>query len=177
VQEQKRNKGCKKGNHEKRQICPKRMLPQLRNRDVQNIGEQIDGELRDISSRKKIEVIAKAALAKKAEDVTLIDLRKLPSICDYFIIASGNSTTQIGAIADNIEKELVKHNCKIWHREGKAEALWILLDYGDIVAHVFYKETRGFYNLEKLWYDAPLKILKESSFRKKPRKKPKHPKK
>ncbi len=133
--------------------------------------------MREISSKKKIELIAKAALAKKAKDVVLIDLRKVSSICDYFIVASGESTTQIAAIADNIEKELTNHKCKIWHREGKPEALWILLDYGDIVVHVFYKETRGFYNLEKLWHDAPIKSLKESFFRKEPRKKPRRSRK
>ena len=122
--------------------------------------------MKNISSKKKIELIAKAALAKKAKDVVLIDLRKLLSICDYFIIAGGDSTTQIDTIADNIEKELLVRNCKLWHREGKGQALWILLDYGDIVVHVFYRETRGFYNLEKLWYDAPQKKLRETTFRK-----------
>lgn len=105
---------------------------------------------------------------KKATDVTLLDLRKLPSICDYFIIASGGSTTHIDTIADNIEKELLARNCKLWHREGRSEALWILLDYGDIVVHIFYKDMRGFYNLEKLWYDAPRSELKEKDFRKRP---------
>ncbi len=123
----------------------------------------------NISSKKKIELIAKAALAKKAKDVVLLDLRRLSSVCDYFIIASGDSTTQLTAIAGNIEKELLKRNCKLWHKEGKAEALWILLDYGDIVVHAFYKDTRGFYNLERLWHDAPLKRLKESIFKGKPR--------
>jgi ribosome-associated protein len=123
--------------------------------------------LKNLSTKKKIEIIAKAALAKKANDVTLLDLRKLSSICDYFIIASGDSTVQIDTIADNIEKELIAHNHKVWHREGCGEALWILLDYGDIIAHIFYKETRGFYNLEKLWHDAPRKKLKEVILRKK----------
>ena len=116
-----------------------------------------------IFARKKIGLIAKAALDKKAKDVVLMDLRKLSSISDYFIIASGDSTTQIASIADNIEKELLNHNCKLWHREGRAEALWILLDYGDIIVHTFYKDTRGFYNLEKLWYDAPIKRLEDKS--------------
>ena len=123
----------------------------------------------NISSKKKIELIAKAALAKKAKDVVLLDLRRLSSVCDYFIIASGDSTTQLAAIAGNIEKELLKRNCKLWHKEGKAEALWILLDYGDIVVHAFYRDTRGFYNLERLWHDAPHRKLKESTFGRKPR--------
>ena len=123
--------------------------------------------MKDISSAKKIELIAKAALEKKAKDVVLINLRKLSFICDWFIIASGDSTTQITAIADNIEKELSSRKYKVYHREGRSGALWILLDYGDIVVHIFHKETRAFYNLEKLWHDAPLKKVNESTFLKK----------
>ena len=100
-----------------------------------------------------------AALAKKAKDVVLLDLRKLPTISDYFILASGNSTTQIEAIADNIEKELAAKGCKLWHREGNGEARWILLDYDDIVVHVFHKETRDFYDLDRLWHDSSRKHL------------------
>lgn len=122
--------------------------------------------MRNFSTKKKIELIAKAALAKKANDVVLVDLRKLSAVCDYFIIASGNSTIQIDAIAGNIEKELLGYSCKLWHKEGRGEALWILLDYGDIVVHVFYKDARGFYNLEKLWHDAPQKTLRDPTFRK-----------
>ena len=123
--------------------------------------------MKNISTKKKIEIIAKAALAKKAKDVILLDLRKLSSICDYFIIASGDSIIQIDTIADNIEKELIAHNRKVWHREGCGETHWILLDYGDIVVHIFHKETRLFYNLEKLWHDAPRKKLKEAMLGKK----------
>jgi len=115
--------------------------------------------LKNISSKKKIELIRDAALAKKAKDVVLLDLRKLPTISDYFILASGDSTTQIETIADNIEKELAPKNCRVWHREGAGEARWILLDYGDIVVHVFHKETRDFYDLDKLWHDSPRRNL------------------
>ena len=125
--------------------------------------------LKNLSSKNKIELIAKAALAKKAKDVVLIDLRKLASIFDYFIIASGESITQLNAIAGSIEKELSQRNCRLWHREGLGEALWVLLDYGDVVVHIFHKETRGFYNLEKLWHDVPQKRLRDSSFRKRRR--------
>lgn len=99
-------------------------------------------------------------MAKKAKAAVLIDLRRLSSVCDYFIVASGDSTVQIDSIADNIEKELLAHNYRLNHREGRGDALWILLDYGDIVVHIFHKDTRGFYNLEKLWHDAPQKKLK-----------------
>jgi len=117
--------------------------------------------LKEITSRKKIEIIAEAALAKKAKDVVVIDLRKLGSICDYFIIASGESTVQIDSIAYNIEQELLRNNSKVSHREGRREALWILLDCGDIVAHVFYGETRAFYDLERLFHDAPQEKIED----------------
>lgn len=117
--------------------------------------------MKEIASKKKIGIIAKAALAKKAGDVVLIDLRELESICDYFIIASGESTVQIDSIADNIERELLKSGCKVSHREGRKEALWILLDCGDIVAHVFHRDARAFYDLERLWYDAPQERIED----------------
>lgn len=115
--------------------------------------------LKNISPKKKIELIRNAALAKKARDMVLLDLRELPAISDYFVLASGESSTQIEAIAGNIEKELALNGFKIWHREGTGEAKWILLDYGDIVVHVFHKETRDFYCLDKLWHDSPRKNM------------------
>ncbi len=120
-------------------------------------------KLKHLTVKKKISLIAKAALDKKAKDVILLDLRKLPSLCDYFLIAGGDSTTQIASIAENIEQKLLMHNCRPWHKEGTASALWLLLDYGDIVVHIFYKDTRSYYNLEKLWYDAPQKKLEPES--------------
>ena len=87
----------------------------------------------------------------------IVDMRKQRSICEYFVIASGRSTTQVKAISDNIVENL--KNCKNrvlpWHVEGDKEALWVLLDYGDVVVHIFYDETRKYYNLERLWGDAP----------------------
>ncbi|MDD5679671.1 MAG: ribosome silencing factor [Candidatus Omnitrophica bacterium] len=111
--------------------------------------------MKNISSKRKIELIRSAALAKKAKDVALLDLRKLPAICDYFVLASGDSTTQIETIADNIEKTLAINGSKAWHREGNGETRWILLDYGDIVVHVFHKETRDYYDLDRLWHGSP----------------------
>ena len=125
--------------------------------------------MKNISVNKKIEFIRDAALAKKAKDVALLDLREFATISDYFILASGESTTQIETIADNIEKELSLKGCRVWHREGNGQARWILLDYGDIVVHVFHKETRDFYDLDKLWHDSPRRDLefKSSGMKKK----------
>ena len=88
-------------------------------------------------------------------------MRAFPTVCDYFVIASGSSMTQVGAIADSIEEKLKSQKERLWHKEGAREALWILLDYGDVVAHVFYDETRRFYDLERLWSDAPHQRFKE----------------
>lgn len=129
--------------------------------------------------------IANAASDKKALDIVTMDMRKMSSVCDYFVIASGASTTQVRAIADNIVEKLKEKKEKLWHMEGEREALWILLDYGDVVCHVFLDETRRFYNLERLWSDAPRAVFKEEKrpksiprgkkkqARKKPKKKPK----
>lgn len=94
-------------------------------------------------------------------------MRKVSSVCDYFIIASGTSTTQVRAIADNVIKKLKDKKEKLWHVEGKREALWIVLDYGDSVAHIFLDEKRRFYDLERLWGDAPQEQFKEARPRRK----------
>jgi len=89
-------------------------------------------------------------------------MRKQLSICDYFVIASGRSTTQVRAISDSIIEKLRgrKNRIKPWHIEGEKESLWILLDYGDVVVHIFYDEIRNFYNLERLLGDAPQRIYR-----------------
>ena len=94
-------------------------------------------------------------------------MKKMSSVCDWFVIASGTSTTHTRAIADNIVKKLKEKREKLWHREGEREASWILLDYGDVVAHIFLEETRAFYDLEKLWSDAPQERFKERKPKKK----------
>ena len=114
-----------------------------------------------IDSKKKALAIAKAASDKKALDIVTIDMRKIPSISDYFVIASGTSTTQVRAIADHIEKTLRKAGERVWHSEGASEALWVILDCGDVLAHIFYEDTRRFYDLERLWGDVPQERFKE----------------
>lgn len=104
-------------------------------------------------------VIAKAAQDKKALDAVILDMRKIPSVSDYFVIVSGASTTQTRAISDNIVEKLKIKGEKLRHIEGEREALWILLDYGDVIAHVFIDEMRKFYELERLWGEVPQKKL------------------
>ena len=116
--------------------------------------------------------MAKAASDKKALDISILDMRKIPSVCDYFLIASGTSSTQVRAISDNIIEELNEKGERVWHAEGEREALWILLDCGDVVAHIFQEDTRRFYELEKLWSNVPVKRFKEKGRKvKRPRKK------
>ena len=76
-------------------------------------------------------------------------------ICDFFIIASGNSARQVRAISDNIEEETRQKGIRVYHIEGYTEGSWVLLDYHDVVVHIFMQETREFYDLERLWADAP----------------------
>ncbi len=94
-------------------------------------------------------------MAKKAADTLILDLRGLAVFTDFFVICSGESTTQVKAIVDYIETELAKENIKPFSIEGVSYAHWVLMDYGDIVIHAYEKETRAYYELEKLWLDAP----------------------
>jgi ribosome-associated protein len=99
--------------------------------------------------------IASAADDKKAADILLLNMEKVSPITDYFVICSARNTTQVQAIADNIEDKLAEENVLPMHREGTSEGKWVLLDYGDCIAHVFLEQERNFYNLEQLWADAP----------------------
>lgn len=116
-----------------------------------------------VNSTKLSELVVQGMLEKKAEDVVVLDLREIKnSIADYFVLCSGNSDTQIDAIADSIENEVIKHiKQKPWKREGREGKEWILIDYVDVVAHVFNKEKRAFYGLEELWGDAKVQRLNE----------------
>jgi ribosome-associated protein len=109
-----------------------------------------------IDSKQLSQVVAQGMLEKKASDVIILDLRKVKSaVTDFFVICSGNSDTQVDAITDSIEQEVYKQlGQNPWHKEGKENREWILLDYVDVVAHVFKKDRRQFFALEDLWGDA-----------------------
>jgi ribosome-associated protein len=98
---------------------------------------------------------ARAAASKKAADVVILDMRELLVITDYFVIASGTSDRQVKTIAEEIERAVKDQGVKPVRREGERDARWILLDFVDFVAHVFVNEERDFYDLERLWADAP----------------------
>jgi ribosome-associated protein len=101
-----------------------------------------------------IEPYINAALGKKAINVIALDLRKVTSFTDFFIICCGRSNRQVSAIAEHINVDLKKHGIRPFSIEGMKEGHWILLDYGHIVIHVFYEPVRDFYDLEGLWSDA-----------------------
>lgn len=105
--------------------------------------------------------IAAAASDKKAKDILLLNMENLSPLTDYFVIASAGNTTLVKAIADNIEDKLAEEGVFVSHTEGYAEGRWILMDYGDCVAHIFLEEDRDFYNLEQLWADAPSEAFAE----------------
>ncbi len=97
---------------------------------------------------------AQAAEDKKGLDVLILDITQISTVADYFVLSTGNSSTQVKAIADHVEEKLTEAGIKPLRREGVREGRWILLDYGDVVVHVFQQEDRAYYNLERLWGDA-----------------------
>ena len=111
-------------------------------------------ELSDSPPDLSIDPYVKAALDKKAIDVIVLDVRKLISFTDVFIICSGRSNRQVSAIAEHIHVNLKKHDIRPLSIEGMKEGHWVLLDYGHVVIHVFYEPIREFYDLEGLWADA-----------------------
>ena len=98
---------------------------------------------------------ARAASSKKASDVVILEVRDLIVITDYFVIASGTTERQVRTIADEVEKVLGEAGIKPIRREGVTEARWALIDFADIVVHIFTDEDRAYYELERLWKDAP----------------------
>ena len=97
---------------------------------------------------------AAAALSKKAFDPVALDLRDLDGVCDYFLICSAASDVQVGAVAEAIEEKLGEAGARPWHVEGREGRRWVLLDYVELVVHVFHHKTREYYLLDRLWGDA-----------------------
>ncbi|AUS09511.1 ribosome silencing factor [Laceyella sacchari] len=100
------------------------------------------------------QLAATAAEEKKAQDVTVLDIRGISGFADYFVICHGNSQTQVQAIVTGIKEKIVELNLPLKGIEGYQDARWVLIDLGDVVVHVFHKDEREFYGLERLWGDA-----------------------
>ena len=112
---------------------------------------------------KELKVIADAMLEKKGQDVVSLDLKPIgTAISDYFIVCHADSTPNVVAIADNVEERMIE-NCKrkVVRTQGKENAFWVILDYGDVVVHIFQTAYRSFYRLEDLWADAERTVYED----------------
>jgi ribosome-associated protein len=109
-----------------------------------------------------VELAYKAADDKRAEDIVVLDMKGISMIADYFLICHGNSDKQVQAIARELKDKAEENGYSVKRLEGFDQARWILVDLGDVVAHVFHKEERGYYNLERLWGDASYVEVSES---------------
>jgi ribosome-associated protein len=120
--------------------------------------------IKGYSSEKLVDAVVKGMQEKKAKNISVLNLKAIDnSICDFFVICDAQSTTQVDAIADSVEfivEKIIKE--RINHKEGFENASWILLDYVDVVVHIFQTESRDFYNLEEFWEDAEkIEIIEE----------------
>ena len=114
-----------------------------------------------LNIKKKAIEAAKIANSKKAKDTLILELKNLSTFTDYFVICSGESSIQVKTIAEAIEEKFSKNKIFLLGREGLSSARWILLDYGDVVIHIFNEESRAYYELEKFWLDAPRISIKD----------------
>lgn len=126
----------------------------MKNKIIINKGTELD-------SYSLAKNIALLSIEKKAYDVTLIEIKELASFTDYFVICSADSDTQVKAIADYVIEEMRKKDVRVWHSEGYESLNWVLLDFVDVVCHIFCRDTRGYYNIEKLWGDAKTEIIED----------------
>ena len=111
------------------------------------------------------QAVARLALSKKAADVVIMDLRGLTTMTDFFVVCSADSDVQIRAIAEAVDEGMRLKGAAAWHKESGSSS-WVLLDFVDVVVHIFHRSTRVFYNLEKLWGDAKIRRATDTAVRK-----------
>ncbi|WP_028582534.1 ribosome silencing factor [Desulfogranum japonicum] len=116
---------------------------------------QLKKEHREKSGLELAALATQVALDTKAEDLVVMDVRGIASFTDFFVVMNGRSTRHVQGLAEAIEQELRSKRVSSKHSEGMREGKWVLLDFSDIVVHIFYHESRQFYDLEGLWHDAP----------------------
>ncbi|HHW36864.1 MAG TPA: ribosome silencing factor [Bacillales bacterium] len=114
-----------------------------------------------MSEKDIVSITAKAADDKRAEDITVLDMRGVSLIADYFMICHGNSEKQVQAIAREVKDKAQENDLSIKRLEGYDEARWVLCDLGDVIVHIFHRDERIYYNLERLWGDAPRVNIQE----------------
>ncbi|MBD3411277.1 MAG: ribosome silencing factor [Ignavibacteriales bacterium] len=112
-------------------------------------------------TRRLADAVAEAMYDKNAKNVVMIETTDVSSIADFFVICSADSETQVKAIADHLDSDLKEQGARPLRKEGLRALKWVLVDYGDVVAHVFKRDAREFYNLEKLWADAPIHEIED----------------
>jgi len=110
-------------------------------------------ESKKLESKKILDNITEILESKKARDISVINIENVSVLADYFVICSGTSSIHIRTLADELEEKMNERGFMLRHKEGYESAKWILLDYGDVVVHIFREEERNFYNLERLWSD------------------------
>lgn len=110
-------------------------------------------EVETVQAKEMAKIAYHALDEKKGEDIRIIDIAGISVLADYFIIANGSSESQVQAMVDNVEEEMHKAGYSLKQREGYGSGNWVLLDFGDVIVHVFDKENRLFYDLERIWRD------------------------
>lgn len=112
-------------------------------------------------SKEMVKIATKALEEKKAEDIRVIDIREISTIADFFVIANGTNQNQLQAMRDAVDEELYKAGYHTKQVEGNQNSSWVLMDYNDIIVHIFSKEDRLFYDLERMWTDGKTVALEE----------------
>jgi len=121
-------------------------------------------KIQEYTSEELVEAVIQGLQERKGVEIVKIDLTKIDnSVCKYFVVCNGTSNTHVSSLADSVE-DYVRENLreKVWNKEGYQNAQWILLDYADVVVHVFQKEYRDFYQIENLWADAKITTIHEN---------------
>ncbi len=111
-------------------------------------------EMKELSPREIAEIAVKALDSKRAKDIKLLYVEKQTVLADYYVLATGNSNTQINALSGEVEHKLTEAGVAVSHIEGHGNGTWVLMDYGTVAVHIFSREARDFYNLDKLWSDS-----------------------
>ncbi len=124
--------------------------------------KQIKEEYRELPGEKLAQICAKAALDTKGKDIKILDVRELTTFTEFFVLLSGTSTRHVQALAEAVEGELRSKRINTSRAEGLREGMWVLLDFDDVVVHIFYHEERSFYDLEGLWGDAREVVVEEA---------------
>ncbi|MFN2365419.1 MAG: ribosome silencing factor [Desulfurivibrionaceae bacterium] len=117
--------------------------------------KKVQQQYSDLPADELVKLICQAALDQKAENLIALDVRKISDFADYFVIMSGTSTRHVSGLAEAIDQKIGSKRTMSGNTEGLSEGSWVLLDYNDIIVHVFHSETRKYYDLEGLWHDAP----------------------